>query len=577
MSGSGALSRREFIKLTGGGIFVFFTVGEPWDLLEAQQRGAGRELPTDFNAFIRIAEDGKVTGFCGKVELGQGPSTSLAQIAAEELDVPLDSVTMVLGDTAVCPWDMGTFGSRTTKYFGPPFRQAAAEARAALVQLASEKLAAPADRLATKDGTVFDTANPSSKATYAALAAGQRIELHIEPKPAVKPASGYTIVGRPAVRKDARAKATGRAEYAADIKVPGLRCARILRPPAHGAKLLSLDTSAAEAVPGARVVRDGDLVAVLHDSFDQADDALDKIKSEWEKSTSGPDDETIYDHLVELAPAGQVVVEKGSLEEGRKASASVFEGTYRTPYVAHAPIEPHSALVAIDGDHATVWASTQRPFGTQGDVAQALGLPPQNVRVIDAFCRRRIRRQEPEQPSRRGGASGQDRRAGPCRWNGAAPTSSSRTPSSRRRWSRSSPASTRRAGSSFWDYTVFYAGERSSEPFYDIPHYRVLPRAAAGRGRAAPGPSLCRRRLAGARQQHQHLRPRVADRHHGRQGGPRPVEFRSANLTRRPDEEGPPEQPLRASAGSRASRRAAGARACPSSTTSGPTWPRWPR
>lgn len=250
MSAREPLSRRDFLKISGGGIFVFFAVGDPLALLEAQERAGGRELPADWNAFLRIGEDGRVTGFTGKAELGQGANTALAQMAAEELDVPLDSVTMVLGDTDLCPYDMGTFGSRTIKYFGPPFRQAAAEARAVLIQLASEKLGVPVERLAAKDGAVFDTSTPLKSVTYGDLVMGKTIERHIDPKPAVKPVSRHTIAGRAANRKDARLKATGKAEYAGDIRLPGMKSARILRPPAHGAKLRSLDTSGAEAVAG---------------------------------------------------------------------------------------------------------------------------------------------------------------------------------------------------------------------------------------------------------------------------------------------------------------------------------------
>jgi isoquinoline 1-oxidoreductase len=487
MSEGFPLSRREFIKLTGGGIFIFFAAGEPWGLLEAQQRGAGRELPTDFNAFIRIAEDGRVTGFTGKAELGQGANTSLAQIAAEELDVPLDSVTMILGDTAVCPWDMGTFGSRTIKYFGPPFRQAAAEARAVLVQLASEKLNLPADRLATKDGIVFEKGNPKNSVSYGALAMGKTIERHLEPKPAVKPVSEHTIVGRPAVRKDARLKVTGKAEYAADIRISGMRYARILRPPAHGAKLKSVDTSAAEAFEGAQVVRDGELIAVLHDSFDQAETALAKIKVEWDSPAPSTDDETIYDHLVQVAPAGDVVEAKGSLEEGKKTAAAVFEETYRTPYVAHSPVEPHAALVKIDGDRATVWASTQRPFGVQGDVAQALGLPAANVRAITPFVGGGFGGKNP---------SGQAVEAARLAKLSGKPVQVS--------WSRAEeffydtfqPAAVVKIVSGLdpagrvvlWDYTVFWGGERTAEPFYDIPHYRILSRGGWGRGAGGAHP-----------------------------------------------------------------------------------------
>jgi nicotinate dehydrogenase subunit B len=528
MSEGYPLSRREFIKLAGGGIFIFFTVGDPWEFLEAQQRGAGRELPTDFNAFLRIAEDGTVTGFTGKAELGQGANTSLAQLAAEELDVPLDSVTMVLGDTAVCPWDMGTFGSRTIKFFGPTFRQAAAEARGVLIQLAAEKLKVPADRLVTKDGVVFEKGNPKNSVTYGALAMGKTIERHIEPKPAIKPVSEHTVIGKPAHRKDARLKVTGKAEYAADIKVPGMRCARILRPPAHGAKLRSVDTAAAEAVEGAQVIRDGDLIAVLHDSFDQADAALAKVKAEWDLPAATTDDETIYDHLVQVAPAGDVVETKGSLEEGRKISATVFEEAYRTPYVAHSPVEPHAAIVKIEGDHATVWASTQRPFGTQGDVAQALGMPTQNVRAITPFVGGGFGGKNP---------SGQAVEAARLAKLSGKPVQVS--------WSRAEeffydtfqPAAVVKIISGLdaankvvlWDYTVFWGGERTAEPFYDIPHYRILSRGGWGRGAGGAHPfGVGAWRAPGsntntfARESHMDVMAAKA--------GIDPVEFRAANL-----------------------------------------------
>jgi isoquinoline 1-oxidoreductase len=487
VQGSGGcfpLSRREFIKLTGGGIFIFFTVAEPREWAEAQQRGAGRELPTDFNAFLRIAEDGKVTGYTGKAELGQGVNTSLAQIAAEELDVPLDTVTMILGDTAGCPWDMGTFGSRTIKYFGPPFRQAAAEARAVLLQLASEELKLPVEKLAVKDGVVFEKESPENKASYGALAKGKVIERRIEPKPAPKPVAEHTVAGKPAARKDAVLKVTGKAEYAADIRPPGMLCARILRPPAHGAKLKSIDTSEAEKIEGAMVVRDGDTVAVLHDSHDQADSALSMVKAEWDVPEATTDDQSIYEHLVKVAPAGQVVEEKGNLEEGRKLAAAVFEETYRTPYVAHSPIEPHAATVKIEGGKATVWASTQRPFGVQDEVAGALGISATDVRVITPFVG--------------GGFGGKNRNRQAVE---AARLAKAAGKPVLVAWSRAEeffydtfqPATVVKITSGLdaanrlvlWDYDIFFGGERTSQPFYDIPHYRILSRG--GWTRAAGG------------------------------------------------------------------------------------------
>ncbi len=475
------LKRREFLKLMGGGIFVFFTAGSPWDILEAQQRRGGRDYPSDFNAYLRIAEDGKVTGYAGKAELGQGVNTSLAQIVAEELDIPLDAVDMVMGDTALCPWDMGTFGSRTIKYFGPPLRQAAAEARAVLIHLASERLRLPTDRLAAEEGAVFEKSNPQNRVTYGALAQGKVIERHLEPKPPPKPIGEHTVAGKPAGRKDSALKVSGKARYAGDIQITGLRYARILRPPAHGAKLRTADLSAAEKTDGAEVIRDGDLIAVLGNSFDEADAALAKIKAEWNIPESTLDEESIYEHLVRVAPPGNVIEEKGSLEEGRNSASKIFEETYLTPYVAHSPLEPHTAAVKVEDGRATVWASTQRPFGVQDEVARTLAIPTENVRVITPFVG--------------GGFGGKNRNLQAVE---AARLAKLAGRPVQVTWSRAEefffdtfqPAAVVKIASGLdaadrivlWDYAVFFGGERTSQPFYDIPHYRILSRGGWTRG-----------------------------------------------------------------------------------------------
>ncbi|MDH5386526.1 MAG: molybdopterin-dependent oxidoreductase, partial [Candidatus Aminicenantes bacterium] len=235
------LNRREFLKLLGGGIIVTFSMG---DLFALQERQRGSGYPEDFNAYLRIGEDGRVSCFTGKIEMGQGVMTSFAQMLAEELDVPLNIVDMVMGDTALCPWDAGTFGSRSTKYFGPPLRQAAAEARAVLIELAAEHLCTVPESLAAKDGIIFMKKDPTKKVSYAQLAKGKTIERHLEKKPAIKHYSKHTISGKPTDRLDSRQKVTGEAKFAGDIRLPGMLFARILRPPAHGAKLKSVDTTA---------------------------------------------------------------------------------------------------------------------------------------------------------------------------------------------------------------------------------------------------------------------------------------------------------------------------------------------
>src|SRR5512143_3802448 len=197
-----AVSRRDFLKLAGGGILITVTIADASLLQEGGQRRGGRGYPEDFNAYLLVGPDGRVTTFTGKIEQGQGAITSLPMIVADELDVPLGAVDIVLGDTDLCPWDMGTFGSLTIRMFGPALRAAAAEARAVLIELASERLKVPAARLAVKDGVVFDKDKPGSKVTYGELAQGKKIERHVTPKPAPKPPSEWKVMGRPQFHRD---------------------------------------------------------------------------------------------------------------------------------------------------------------------------------------------------------------------------------------------------------------------------------------------------------------------------------------------------------------------------------------
>jgi len=162
------MDRRDFIKIAGSGIILLFSIGDLSLLAqEVRTRGPRHSLPTDFNAFLRIGEDGRIACYTGKIEMGQGVITSLAQELADELDAPLDSVDMVMGDTELCPWDAGTFGSLTTRAFGPALRAAGAEARQVLLELASEKLKAPTDKLVTENGFLSLTGKRAQRITYA--------------------------------------------------------------------------------------------------------------------------------------------------------------------------------------------------------------------------------------------------------------------------------------------------------------------------------------------------------------------------------------------------------------------------
>jgi isoquinoline 1-oxidoreductase len=484
-----SLSRREFLKVVGGGIFIFVTYGEELAFQEPARSQAARPgLPTDFNAFLRIGEDGRVTCYTGKIEQGQGAITALPQMLAEELEVPLSSVDIVLGDTDLCPWDAGTFGSQTIRSFGPALRGAAAEAREVLKELAAEKLKVPIDRLQAKDGVIFDKTRPQTRATYGELAQGKKIERHLTQKPALKTPAELKVMGQPQPRRDALKKVTGEAHYAGDVRLPGMLYAKILRPPAHGAKLKDLDTSAAEKISGAQVIRDGDLIAVLHELPDEAERALALIKAQYDLPEVNIDDKTIFDHLIKAAPQGRTIAEGGNLEEGAKLAAVSFDETYLNSYVAHATIETHTALVSVEGHKATAWASSQAPFGVRDEVAQAAGISAQNVHVISPFIG--------------GGFGGKTRNT---QAGQAARLSKTTGKPVQVTWSRADeffndtfrPAAVLKIKSGisnsgqivFWDYEVLFAGERSSQQFYNIPHHRTVVRGEWGGGRGGGAPS----------------------------------------------------------------------------------------
>ncbi len=470
-----SLSRRDFLKRLGGGIFVLWAAPTNFvSSLEAQER----MYPADFNAYLRIGEDGRVTCFTGKIEMGQGIITSLAQELAEELEVSLDAIDMVMGDTDLCPYDRGTWGSMSTRFFGPALRAAGAEAKAVLIKLASEQLNIPKDRLAVKDGVIWEAAKPGHRVTYAQLAKGQKIARTLTEKAIVKSAAEYKIIGRPVNRRDARDKVTGKAKYAGDIQFPDLMYARILRPPAHGAKLISVDTAAAQQIAGVQIVREGDLVAVLHKYPDVAENALKKIQAGFDTPAANVDDKNIFDHLLKLAPEGDVVAQAGDLAAGQKSASTTFEETYLNSYVAHAPMEPHTATAKFEGDKITVWASTQSPFGARAEIARALGMPEEKVRVITPHVGGgfggKSRNQQAVEAARLAKLSGKPvqvawTRAEEFFYDSFRPAAVVKIKS----------GLSNSGGIAFWDYHVYFAGERGAQHFYDIPHHST---AVYGRG-----------------------------------------------------------------------------------------------
>jgi nicotinate dehydrogenase subunit B len=464
------MKRRSFLKIVGGGIIVFF---QPWGALEiigAQTQR--RTLTQDYNAFLQIAEDGTVSCFTGKIEMGQGVITSLAQMMADELNVPIGKVKMIMGDTDLCPYDAGTWGSQTTQTFGPAMRAAAAEARGVLVDLAAARLGVPVSQLEVRDGFVVDSKNPNRSVSYASLTKGKKLEKYLDVKPAPEDYTQFTYVGKPLNHSDALLKVTGKAKYTGDLKLPGMVFARILRPPSHGAKLSAVDVSDAEKVEGTQVVRDGDFIAVLNENKDRADEAIVKIKAEYTFNELKADDRNLYDRMVGADSRAQVLNAEGDTELGYRQSDKIFESEFHDPYLAHASIETHTALAKQEGDKMTVWASTQSPFGLQDGIVRELGYPREKVRVITPFV---------------GGGFGG--KAAFQQGVEAARLAKLTGKPIMLVWSRDEeffydtfhPAGVVRIRSGIdkngfiklWDYSVYYGGTRGSDTIYNVPNTKT--------------------------------------------------------------------------------------------------------
>ncbi len=377
------VNRRRFLAALGGGVAILFTL----DRLGAQEtgerrpRGVGREAPANIGGWLHIGEDGAVTAYVGKVELGQNARTSLTQVVAEELRLAPQSVGLVMGDTALTPFDMGTFGSMTTPRTVPPLRRAAAAARELLLTLAAERLAADRGKLVMGGGKVTDPATGRSLG-FGELTKGQELVQAIPADVPVIPPSEWKTVGQPVLKVDAESVVTGRKKYASDAKRPGMLYGKVLRPPALKATLKSLDTSKAEAMPGVVVCHDGGFIGVAAPKESTAVKALAAIQAQWDLAPQVAQKD-LLDHLRQTAGGGgRGGTTKGSIETGLAQASVTLKQTYTLAYISHAAIEPRSALAEWNGDDLTVWMSTQSPFGMRADLAQQLGVPESRVRCI---------------------------------------------------------------------------------------------------------------------------------------------------------------------------------------------------
>ena len=374
------LDRRDFLKLFGGGLLVCACAPKAVAQESGRMRGS-HELPKDIAAWLRIAEDGQVTVFTGKVEVGQNIRTSLAQQVAEELRVPVNIISLTMGDTDLVPWDAGTFGSRTTPTMGPQLRTMAVAARETLLDLAAQDWHVEASTLVAADGKITNPKTRQSR-SYGELTHGQKLVKVVEGDPALTPATQWKIAGTPVPKVDGSAFVTGKHQYPADINRPGMMYGKILRPAGFKATLVSLDDRAAKELSSVTVVHDGDFVGVAAPDLWSAEQALAGLKAQWNVPKQISDAE-LFAYL--KANAGKRDEEPpevaGSVEKAMATADIKLSQSYTVAYIQHAPLEPRAAVAEWQGDKLTVWTGTQRPFAVRDELAAAFRIPSQNVRV----------------------------------------------------------------------------------------------------------------------------------------------------------------------------------------------------
>jgi len=379
------LDRRDFIKTLGGGVVVILTLR---DVVLAQESGAGRQgggansNPTDLGAWVHIAEDGTVNVFSGKTEVGQNIRTSLSQVAAEELHVPISQVRMVMADTDLTPYDLGTFGSLTVPRHAPLIRQAAAATRELLLEMAATQLGADKADIVIDAGKIRNRKTNQSL-SFGQLTKGQKLVKVIATDLQTVPADKWQVSGQPLTKVNGRDIVTGKHKYAPDLKRPGMLYGKVLRPASFNASIASIDPKNAQAISGVTFVRDGDFAGVTAPSELAATKALEEIRVQWSSQRHVPEND-LFEYL-RIIPTGAREArpqERGSIEKGLAEADHKVDETYTVAYIAHAPLEPRTAVAEWNGGRLTVWTGTQRPFGVRSELAEAFKIPESQIRVI---------------------------------------------------------------------------------------------------------------------------------------------------------------------------------------------------
>jgi CO/xanthine dehydrogenase Mo-binding subunit/aerobic-type carbon monoxide dehydrogenase small subunit (CoxS/CutS family) len=344
----------------------------------------------DLDSWFKINPDGTITLLTGKVEYGQGLRTALAQIAAEELDVAIDCIQVVMGDTDQTPDEGFTVGSRSLETTGRAVRQAAAEARQHLLSIAFEELEAPRERLMVTNGTITDPATGRST-TYWELSGGKKFGVQVTGSRMAKVPDAYRIVGQPAKRTDLLAKVTGAGVFIQDIDLPGLVYGRVVRPPGVHARLVEVAVKEVSQIPGVlKVVRDGNFLGVIAEREAEAIWAAEQLRdaARWDVQEELPLQERLYDYLT-TQPTQSFPIVAGQAEAGPvppievpERAAATLTATYTKPYHMHASLAPSAAAAQMVAGRLTVWAHTQGAFPIRASLAHVLGMAEADIRVI---------------------------------------------------------------------------------------------------------------------------------------------------------------------------------------------------
>jgi len=380
--------RRDFLK-TGGALVIGFHLRG--SLLAQQKPAAARGAtagppdPKQVDTWLAIHADNTATVYIGFAELGQGNSTALLQVAAEELDLDMSQIKTVRLDTNVTPNQGGTYSSASIQRGGPQVRTAAAEARAALLKMASAKLDAPVGLLVVSKGVV-SVKGGSKSVTYGQLLGDKLFNLPFTGAAPEKSPSGFKVIGASVPRNDIPDKVSGKYVYMQHVRVPGMLHGRVVRPRGQraygaGAKVNAVDEASIRGIPGAHVLRKGDFLGVVADNQWDAIRAAQQLKVTWDTTPSLSGNSALYEQMHAAKTEEQVVTSSGDVEGTLKSAAHVVSLTCHAPYQAHAPFGPNCAIADVKADSALIMCSTQDVYGTRGSLARLLGMPQEKIRV----------------------------------------------------------------------------------------------------------------------------------------------------------------------------------------------------